>query len=66
MSERYKIIRNYFNRPGARRTLYTDLTLEQAQAHCADPNTSSRTATSAAARAVTRRNGPWFDGYTQQ
>lgn len=60
----YKIVR-YYQR-GGRRTLMTGLTLEQAQEHCRDMNTSSRTATSARARAVTKRNGPWFDGYTEE
>ena len=59
----YKIVRNYFNSSKSRRTIETGLTLEEAQAHCSDPETSSSTATSARARAVTRRNGPWFDGY---
>lgn len=41
------------------------LYLEEAQAHCRDPESSSATATSAAARACTRRNGPWFDSYVE-
>jgi hypothetical protein len=39
------------------------LTLEDARAHCQDPETSSATATSASAQALTRERGPWFDGY---
>lgn len=57
----YKIVRMYFR--GGRRTIVTGLTLEEAQAHCKNPETSSRTATSAAARRRTRERGPWFDGY---
>lgn len=64
MSERYKIVRMYFK--GGRRTIETGLTLEQAQKHCQNPETSSRTATSAKARARTKRMGPWFDGYERQ
>lgn len=30
------------------------------------PETSSKTATSAAARARTRAYGPWFDGYDEE
>lgn len=60
----YKIVRHYFNKR-VKRTIATHLTLEQAQAYCQDPETSSSTATSAKARAVTRRNGDWFDGYTR-
>lgn len=60
----YKIIRHYFQ--GSRkRTIKSGLSLEQAQWHCDDPETSSTTATSAAAKARTRREGPWFDGYEE-
>lgn len=44
----YKIVRGYFR--GGRRTIKRGLTLEEAQAHCRNPETSSRTATSAAAK----------------
>lgn len=59
----YKIVRHYFR--GSRRTIKTGLTLEQAQKHCADKETSSSTATSAKAKRRTREHGPWFDGYTE-
>jgi hypothetical protein len=62
----YKIVRFYFSRPGVRRRVVKrGLTLEQAQAHCSDPQTSSSTATTAAARARTRKYGPWFEGYEE-
>ena len=60
---RYKIVRGYFN--GGRRVVKRGLTLEQAQAHCQDPETSSRTCTKAANVRRTRERGPWFDGYTE-
>lgn len=60
---KYKVIRMYER--GGHRTIATDLTLEQAQRHCKDPETSSKTAKSAKAKAVTRRMGPWFDGYEE-
>jgi len=60
----YKIVRSYFR--GGHRTIETGLTLEEAQAHCQDPETSSRTATSAKAAARTARMGPWFDGYEEE
>lgn len=63
----YKIIRHYF-RPqasGYRRTIKTGLTLEQAQAHCKDPETSSSTARGSKACKRTRERGPWFDGYQE-
>ena len=62
----YKIKRMYFNRPGQARTIKTGLTLAEAQAHCQDPETSSSTATSSAARQRTKRCGPWFDGYEKE
>lgn len=63
MIDRYKIVRMYRDDQFKNRTIARGLTLEQAQAHCRDPETSSRTATSAAARRRTRERGPWFDGY---
>lgn len=58
----YKIIRFYFeDRP--RRTIKRGLSLEQAIAHCSDPETSSRTCTRPVAASRTRRLGPWFDTY---
>jgi len=62
--DRFKIVRMYFT--GGRRTITTGLTLAQAQAHCADPETSSRTCTRSVARARTRRMGAWFDGYERE
>jgi hypothetical protein len=60
----YKIVRSYFK--GGKRTIERGLTLKEAQAHCRDPETSSRTATSSAARQRTARKGPWFDGYDKE
>jgi len=57
----YKIVRMYFR--GGKRTIETGVTLEQAQAHCRSPEASSKTCTTAAGRARTKRLGPWFDGY---
>jgi hypothetical protein len=67
----YKIVRHYLgpivqgSHQSHKRTIATGLTLEQAQQHCKDPETSSRTATSAAARRRTRLHGAWFDGYQE-
>jgi hypothetical protein len=62
----FKIVRFYFNRPGQARTIAHGLTLEEAQAHCKDPETSSTTCTEPAARRRTRQLGPWFDGYEKE
>ena len=59
--EKYKIIRNYFR--GGKRTIKRGLYLDEAQAHCRDPETSSRTCISAASKRRTRLKGPWFDSY---
>lgn len=64
MANTYKIVRMYMS--GSRRTLATGLTLEQAQAHCSNPETSSRTCTTAAGKRRTSRKGPWFDGYDKE
>lgn len=61
----YKIVRVYLDRSKRRRTIKTGLTLKEAQAHCQNPETSSRTATSAKAKRITRRNGGWFDAYEE-
>jgi hypothetical protein len=60
---RYRIVRMFEHRDQSAVVVRRGLTLEEAQAHCRDPETSSKTATSDSARAVTRERGPWFDGY---
>jgi len=42
------------------------LTLEEAQAHCKDPETSSSTCTKPELIAYTHLTGPWFDGYDKE
>ena len=59
----YKIVRHYFK--GGKRTIETGLTLEQAQAHCQDPETSSSTCTKSYPKSITRKHGKWFDGYAE-
>ncbi len=59
----YKIVRMYFNNDIPQRTIKTGLTLDDAQAHCRDPETSSSTATNATNVRRTRELGAWFDGY---
>ena len=57
----FNIVRFYFK--GGKKVVKRGVNLVEARAHCNDPETSSSTCTTAKARAVTRRNGPWFDGY---
>jgi hypothetical protein len=59
----YDIVRYFLN--GRRRVVRRRVTLEEAQAHCHDPETSWRTCTKAAGKARTRRCGEWFDGYRE-
>jgi hypothetical protein len=58
----YDIVRFYFR--GGSRVIAEQLSLEEARAHCKNPETSSSTATTAEARQHTACRGPWFDGYT--
>jgi hypothetical protein len=60
----YKIVRRVHG--GRPRTIKTGLTLDQAEAHCNDPETSSTTATSASAKRLTKKYGLWFDSYTAE
>lgn len=64
-SDRYKIVRHFFN-SGRKFTIRENQRLSFVQAHCKNPETSSKTCTSAEGRRRTRRSGPWFDGYTRQ
>jgi hypothetical protein len=64
MNETYKVVRKFFR---ADDELIADgLSLQEAQEHCQDPETSSRTATSACAIALTEKCGLWFDAYYQE
>ncbi len=64
MSERYKIVRMYFK--GGNRVVKRGLTLEQAQRHCSDPETSSSTCRKSVNIRRTKQRGPWFDGYDRE
>ncbi len=57
----YKIVRHYF--ASERQTIKSGLTLEEAQAHCNDLETSSATCTTPQSIQITERNGSWFDSY---
>lgn len=61
----YKIVRHYKDAYPNKRTVETGLTLEEAQAHCNDPETSSSTCTKPANVRRTKMIGAWFDGYTE-
>lgn len=59
------IVRMYF-KDHPNKVIKRGLTLEQAQAHCRNPETSSSTAVSATAIERTKEFGPWFDGYEEE
>jgi hypothetical protein len=58
-------IRRFF-RDHSSSVIKAGVTLEEAEEHCNHPSTSSKTATSDEARALTRNRGPWFDGYQKE
>ena len=60
----YKIIRHI--KDGENYTITTGLTLEQAQAHCRNSETSSSTCKLPINVARTKRVGQWFDGYSEE
>jgi hypothetical protein len=62
----YKIVR-YFQDPAvSNRVIERGVSLEQAQAHCSDPESSSETCKKPHNRARTRKLGSWFDGFTKE
>jgi hypothetical protein len=65
MDETYCIVR-FYQQGHPRQIIAEGLTLEEAQEHCNDPETSSRTCTSAEGLAHTAEYGAWFDGYTEE
>lgn len=66
MSTTYSITRMYFRDDVDNYVVKRGLTLDEAQAWCRDPETSSSTATSPEAVARTEEFGPWFDGYDEE
>jgi hypothetical protein len=60
----FKIVR-FFQGGKAKQTVRgkTGLSLAEAQAYVLNPQASSRTCTTAAGRARTRRYGEWMEGY---
>ena len=64
----YQIVRMYqkdSSRERYQRVIKSGLSLEEAQAWCQDPETSSSTCTEQAGCARTTQRGHWFDGYQE-
>jgi len=62
--ETYMIVRKYFQ--GDDEVIDTDLTLDEAQEHCQDPETSSKTCMQDEGIQRTEEQGPWFDAYEEE
>lgn len=62
----YKILRFYKDERKDREVIKTGLTLEQAQQHCDDPESSSQTCKQPENKSHTKKHGDWFDGYTKE
>lgn len=59
METTYAIYRHYLK--DGKVFIKGGLTLEEARAHCSDPETSSKTATK-----PDLSRGPWFDGFDEE
>lgn len=59
----YNIIRMFKDAPTI--IVKRNVTLEEAQAHCHNPETHSNTCTTEEGRALTAQYGMWFDGYDE-
>lgn len=66
MADTYRIVRHYQDPSKERTIVRTGLTVQQAQLHCQDPETSSSTCTTPTAVQRTRRYGAWFDSYAAE
>lgn len=63
----YKIVRFYRDDEELNKTVIVrGLDLEQAKAHCNDPETSGETCTNPEGLERTRLHGPWFDGWEEE
>lgn len=60
----YQIVRQYYS--GGGRVVRRGLTLAEAQAHCRDRETCSRTATRPENVRRTLARGQWFDGFAAE
>ncbi len=58
----FKILRRYYAN-GRKRTVKTNVTFAQAQAHCQSSESASYTCNSAAAKRITKTHGVWSDYY---
>lgn len=64
--ERYRILRFYFEDRPPTKIVDRGLTLEEAQKHCCDEETSSSTCKGEDGLNETEKFGKWFDGYEEE
>lgn len=62
----YKVVRFYYNCSIKNQVIKERLTLEEAQSHCKNPETSSRTCRKPVNVKRTGKFGPWFDGFEKE
>lgn len=62
----YRVKRFFYSDKYPSEVIATDLTKEQAQERCSDPEGSSRTARDSRGVALTAQRGAWFDGYEEE
>ena len=62
----YRIVRLHKDDNRNRPCLRQGLTLEEAQEHCRDPETSSSTCEEEEGKEYTERHGAWFDAYEEE
>lgn len=63
MSSTYSIIRRYAFKAGFSPVIKRGLSLEQAKAHCQDPETNSQTSSDKSHEA---EHGPWADAFRKE
>lgn len=66
MEATYKIVRMYRNDGQPSRVHMRGLSLEEAQHHCRNPESSSSTCTGDHPKLHTKTYGEWFDGYEKE
>jgi hypothetical protein len=66
MSATYKIVRKYLRQDVESQEIDSGLSLEEAQEHCSDPETSYKTGTHREGLNRTEEFGPWFDCYYEE
>jgi len=65
MTTKYVIIRKFHKTPGQNMIIKRGVSLQDAKAHCTNPEACSKTAADLTAHILTRHFGPWSDSYQQ-